>query len=66
MNEEIPQPPFIVLPNLEIAVPLRRIGDTPDTPETTEAPTDSFEAAMETSEELSCGVENPDECEACG
>lgn len=26
---------------------------------------DSFEAAMETDEVLTCGVENPEQCESC-
>lgn len=60
-------------------MPLRRVGDeTPKAP--TAAPivsappeservakdlADSFEAAMETDEVLTCGIESPDECEAC-
>ena len=43
---------------------IRRIGE----PKTTAAPTVvpiDFEAAMETDEELVCGVEDPEQCDSC-
>lgn len=59
---------------------IRRIGEPKTTPAPTATPSvsaapvsgvvaessvDSFAAAMETDEDLVCGVEDPEQCESC-